>query len=131
MNVFYLGEILSSDGKLTDKIYERYKKGIGNVNKVLAILNEVSFGYFCFEMALLFGQSMLVNSMLCNIEVQYGLNKTLESVDHYFIRKIFQSPISTPIESFYIETNLMCLRFIIMGRRLMYYHTILQKTDEE
>ena len=82
----YLGEILSSDGRLTDNIKERYNKGIGNVNKILAILNEVSFGYFCFEMALLFGQSMLVNSMLCNIEVLYGLSKsdieTLESVDH-------------------------------------------------
>ena len=78
---------------------------------------------------------MLINSMLCNIEVLYGLNKsdmeTMESVDHYFMRRIFQSPFSTPIKSFYIETNLMCLTFIIMGRRLMYYHTVLQKTDAE
>ena len=72
----YLGEILSSDGRLTDNIKERYNKGIGNVNKILAILNEVSFGYFYFEMALLFRQSMLINSMLCNIEVLYGLSKS-------------------------------------------------------
>ena len=107
----YLGEILSSDGRLTDNIKERYNKGIGNVNKILAILNEVSFGYFYFEMALLFRQSMLINSMLCNIEVLYGLSKsyieTLESVDHYFMRRIFQSPISTPVESF-ISKQTLC-----------------------
>ena len=86
-------------------------------------------------MAVLFRQSLLLNSILCNSEVLYGLNQehinTLESVDKYFWRKVFGSPISTPTESFYIETNSVAIRHIIMGRRLMYYWNILQKNDSE
>ena len=68
--------------KVTYNIKERYNKGIGNVNKILALLNSVSFGYFYFEMALLLRQSMSINSMLCNIEVLYGLNKSkLETLE--------------------------------------------------
>ena len=131
----YLGEILSSDGGLSANIEERCKKGTGIVNKIISILNEVSFGQFYFEMAFLFRQSMLINSMLCNVEVLYGLNKghieALESVDRNLLRRIFQSPVSTPTESFYIETNFISLRYVIIGRRLMYYHTLLQKSNEE
>ena len=86
-------------------------------------------------MALMFRQSMLINSILCNIEVLYGVTKAhveqLESVDKNFMRRICQAPISTPVESFFIEGNVMPLRFVIMGRRIMYYHTLLQKSDDE
>ena len=89
----YLGDVLTSDGRINFNIEERYKKGIGIVNQILGYLNEVSFGEYFFEMAVLFRQTMLLNSILCNTEVLYGLNKshieTLESVDKFFWRKIF------------------------------------------
>ena len=47
------------------------------------------------------------------------------------MRRIFQAPVSTPIESFFIETNVLPLRFVIMARRIMYLHTLLQKPDSE
>ena len=103
---------MTSDGKLNANIEERVCKGIGKVNDIMSILNEVSFGSYFFEMALMFRQSMLINSILCNFEVLYGLNKThvekMESVDKNFMRRIFQAPISTPVESFFIET-MFCL----------------------
>ena len=78
---------------------------------------------------------MLINSILCNSEVLYGLNnthiETLESVDRYLWRNVFGAMISTPIESYYIETNTIPIRHIIMGRRLMYYWTILKKDETE
>ena len=99
----YLGDIISSDCKINLNIEERYNKGIGIANQIISLLKEISFGHHYFEMAVLFRQSMLVNSILCNSEVLYGLNKThietLESVDKYFWRKVFGSFISTPIES--------------------------------
>ena len=86
-------------------------------------------------MALMFRQSMLINGILCNFEVLYGITKahieTIEAVDKNFMRRIFQCPISTPVESYYIEADVIPLRFVIMGRRIMYYHTLLQKKDEE
>ena len=65
----------------------------------------------------------------------YGLTKAhiekLEKCDRYFFRKLFNVPFSTPTESFYLETNELPLRFIIIGRRLLYYWTILNKPDNE
>ena len=84
----YLGDVLMTDCKIDQNIEERYNKGIGIVNQILSILKEISFGKYYFEMAVLFRQSMLLNSILCNSEVLYGLKKshieTLESVDKYF-----------------------------------------------
>ena len=98
-------------------------------------MKEVSFGQHYFQMAILFRQSLLLNSILCNSEVLYGLNnahiETLESVDRYLWRNVFGAMISTPIESYYIETNTIPIRHIILGRRLMYYWTILQKDETE
>ena len=131
----YLGDIITSDCRINDNIQERYNKGIGISNQIIGMLKEISFGQHYFEMAVLFRQSMLINSILCNSEVLYGLSKThintLESVDKYFWRKVFASVISTPVESYYIETNTLLIRHIIMGRRLMYYWNILQKDDSE
>ena len=131
----YLGDILSSDCKINSSIQERYNKGIGISNQIISILKEISFGQHYFEMAALFRQSMLINSILCNSEVLYGLNKshieTLESVDVYFWRNVFSSMVSTPIESYYIETNTLPIRFICMARRLMYYWNLLNKDESE
>ena len=86
-------------------------------------------------MAVLFRQSMLINGNLCNSKVLYGLNKShiekLESVDVYLWRNIFGSMVTTPIESYYIETNTTPIRYIIMARRLIYYWTLLNKDDSE
>ena len=89
----YLGDILTTDGKIDQNIEERYNKGIGIVNQILGILKEISFGIYYFDMAVLFRQSMLLNGFLCNSEVLYGLKKhhidTLESVNKYFWKKVF------------------------------------------
>ena len=131
----YLGDIITSDCKIDSNIEERYNKGIGISNQIISLLKEISFGQHYFEMAVMFRQSLLINSILCNSEVLYGLSKThiekLESVDKYFLKNIFSSMCSTAIESYYIEANITPIRYIVMARRLMYYWTILQKSDDE
>ena len=131
----YLGDILTSDCKINSNIEERVNKGMGIVNQIVSLLKEISFGEHYFEMAVTFRQSMLINSILCNSEVLYGLNKThiesLEAVDTYLWRNVFSSMVSTSIESYFIETNTIPIRYIVMARRLMYYWTILQKEENE
>ena len=123
--VLSLGDIITNDCRINDNVQERFNKGIGISNQIIGMLKEISFGQHYFEKAVLFRQSMLINSILCNSEVLYGLSKThietLESIDKYFWRKVFASVISTPVESYYIETHTLLIRHIIMGRRLMYY----------
>ena len=131
----YLGDILTTDGRINQNIDARYNKGIGIVNTISGLLKEICFGQYYFETAVMLRQSMLLNGILCNSEVLYGLNKdhveTLESVDRFFWRKIFQCPISTPMEIFYMETHTTPVRFILMSRRLMYYWNILHMDESE
>ena len=117
----YLGDILTSDGKIDSNIEERYNKGVGIINQIMGYLNEISFGEYYFEMAVLFRQSMLLSSILCNSEVLYGIKKkhieTLESVDKMFWRKVFKCPVTTPTEVFFLETNTISIRHLFMSRR--------------
>ena len=69
----YLGDILSSSGRIDDNINERFKKGIGIINEIMSILKEVSFGYHYFEIGILFRNSKLINGIMCSIEALYGL----------------------------------------------------------
>ena len=131
----YLGDILTTDGKINSNIEERYNKGVGIVNQIMSYLKELSFGEYYFEMAQLFRQSMLLNSILCNSEVLYGLNQshieTLESIDKMFWRKVFNCPVTTPTEVLFLETNSISIRHVIMSRRLMYYYDILKMDNSE
>ena len=131
----YLGDVLTFNGKIDENVVERYNKGCGIVNKILSTLKEVSFGFYYFQMGILFRNSMLVNGMLCSIESLYGLKmhhiETLEKCDKSFFRQLFKSGACTPIESFYLQTNTLPVRHIIMGRRLMFLWCILQKSENE
>ena len=131
----YLGDIISANGRNDENIEDRYNKGIGYVTQIVGILKEISFGQFFFEQALQLRNAKLVNGLLCSIEAMYGLTnsniETLEKCDRFLFRKIFNCPVSTPIESFYLETGTMPIRFIIIGRRLLFYWSILNKSENE
>ena len=62
-------------------------------------------------------QSLLVNGILTNSEVWYGLNQSeiqkLESVDKSFLRQTFRVSVSGPSEALYLETGLLPLGIII------------------
>ena len=126
---------LTTSGKITENITDRYNRGIGKVNEILGILNEISFGPHFFEMALLFRSSILVNSMLCSSEALYGITNAhiekLEQVDRSFFRRLFQVPKCTAIEAFYLETATLPIRHILIGRRLMFLWDILHKNENE
>ena len=47
------------------------------------------------------------------------------------MRKIFDCPQGTPLEAFFIETSTLPIRIILMGRRLMYFWTVLNKPETE
>ena len=84
---------------------------------------------------MLFRVSMFLNGILGSSEVLFGINKehieTLEKCDRIYMRRVFDCPVTTPIESYYIETFTTPVRFVLMGRRMMYFWTLLQKSESE
>ena len=77
----------------------------------MMILDTVSFGTKYFGIACILREAKLINGMLTNIEVWYNLKdseiKELEEVDKLLMRRGFEAPTSTFIESFYLELGLL------------------------
>ena len=131
----YLGDIITNNAKIDESIKMRHDKGIGICNKILSILKEASFGIYHFEVGLMFRTSLLINGILFNTEALFSMNEShvnmLEDCDKYLMRSLFNTEISTPIESLFIETSTVPLRFILYGRRIMFYWTLMHKGEEE
>ena len=131
----YLGDIITSSAKIDENVQMRCDKGIGISNQILSTLKEVSFGTYYFEMAMLFRTSQLVNGILFNTEAMFSIKEKhlslLEESDKYLMRSLFDTEMCTPIEGYYIETSTIPFRFILQGRRVMYYWTILRKSESE
>ena len=62
----YLGDIISNDGKNTKNMKAKQNKGQGMVNEIMAILEDIWYGKYNFEVAVLLRNALLVSSMLCN-----------------------------------------------------------------
>ena len=131
----YLGDVLTDDGKIDLNIEARYNRGVGAINTIFSILQEISFGQYFFEMAMLFRSSMLISSVLSSSEVLYGVKlkhtEILEKCDKLFFTQLFSVPQTCPYEAFFLETNALPIRYILIGRRLMYYWLLLNKPDDD
>ena len=108
---------------------------MGIIAHIMDILKQVVFGHHYFKVALLLRDAMLVNGVLTNAEVWFGLTqsdiKKLEEVDKIFMRQLFRVPKTCPIESFYLETGKIPLKFVIKTRRITYLHHLLTRDKDE
>ena len=77
--------------------------------------------------------SLLLNSMLTNSSVWYGLTdkqiEHLQSVDEMLLRRVLSAPSKTPKPMLYLETGSVPIKFIIQSRRLMFLHYILNEDE--
>ena len=131
----YLGDIITSTCKIDENIQARVNKGNGLANTIMSLLEEISFGEHFFEMAILFRNSMLINSLLSSSEILYGIKgkhiEMLEMCDRNLLHRIFSVPSSCSYKAVYLETGCLPVRFILQGRRLMYYWSLLNKSNDE
>ena len=131
----YLGDVISSDAKIDQNIKMRHDKGLGIINQILSILKEISFGVYHFEIGMLLRTTQLINGILYNTEALFSIQQChidqFEECDKSLMRKMFNTELGTPIESYYLESSAWPLRFIIMARKFMFYWTILNKSDSE
>ena len=129
----YLGDVISEDGKNSKNVKIRISKGLGIIAEIMNILEKVTLGQHFFTTAVLLRESLFLNGILTNSEIWYGLSKSeikeFENLDHILLRKVFNTPFSTPIESLYLELGILNIEAIIMARRTNYLH-YLTKQDK-
>ena len=134
-SVKYLGDYISSDGSNKTNIIEREKKGIIINNQLKSLINEISLGGHYFKIGLLYRDTNIVNGLLFNSEVRYGLRQTkidiLESIDEMYMRQLFGAHSKTPIEAFYLESGKVLLRYVLKSRRLMYWWSLVRLSEDK
>ena len=98
-------------------------------------MNEVSLGKYRVEAGMKLRNAMLINGILTNCEVWYGLSdkeiEKLEKIDEYLLREIKGAHSKTPKEFLYLETGSIPLRFTVSSRRMSYLHHLLTRNQNE
>ena len=131
----YLGDLVTSSGKIKATIDDRAAKGVGIVSEILALLEEIPLGSYKLDMGLKLRQAKFINGILFSSEAWHGISnddvKVLEKIDESLIRALLQAHAKVPIEFLYLETGSIRIRHILSSRRLMYFQTLLMRDDEE
>ena len=133
----YLGDIVSGDSLNKRNIEAKTSKGMGIINQIMILLEEICLGQYYCETAVLLRESMFVNGILFNfnIEACYGLTKedinALEILNRVLMRKILSAHSKTPVEAMYLELGCIPLEFIIKSRRLNFLHYILTRKEND
>ena len=131
----YLGDVICNSGKNEKNITKKANQGLGAVSQIFVMLNQISLGYYFYEMALLFRDTNLVSKLVSSSEVWYNISKSkyqkLQAIDEMFLRRLFDVPVTTPKESLYLEGGKMPVKFIIKSRRVMYWWHIVSLDKSE
>ena len=131
----YLGSVISDNCNNDKKLEKAKNKGIGIVSVIMAMLQEMSFGQHYFEIAAILRESLFLNGILWNLETWYDIKKKdieeLEKIDKMLIKRILNSPASTPSALLYLEMGMIPLQYIIQARRLMFLRYILTREDDD
>ena len=129
----YLGDVLQSSGKNTLNIETRRKRGLVAVNVIMSKLEQLTLGPYYFQTAVIFRNSLLLSTMLTNVESWFGLTdkevETLEKVDEQLMRRIMSAHSKTAIPALYLELGCVPIRFIIMQRRIGFLWYILNEPE--
>ena len=60
----YLGDVVCSSGSNNRNINRKVTIGIGAVSQIISMLNQVSLGYYYFEIALVMRETMLISKIV-------------------------------------------------------------------
>ena len=108
-SVKYLGNIVTSEGGVTDTIEDRRNKGWGKVASILVILSEVDMGARRVEVGLLMRKGILVNILLFTAETRSGVKEAnlrrLEQVDHSLLCSLISSHSNASLKFLHMETG--------------------------
>ena len=133
--VKYLGDIIHSDGRPRATIVERINRGWAICGQIFGLLKDIPIGNLRVQIGLELRQAWLLNGILFNSEIWYGLKDSdiasFVQIDQYLIRGLLNAHSKTPLEHLYLETGTLPVKYIIISRRLIYLKEILDRPETE
>ena len=131
----YLGILLQNSGSCEKEIKARVGRGKNAAKAIIQILEEIIFGPYESMVFIVLRNSLFISTVLTNIESIYSLtNKEIEEIercDESLLREKFSLHSKTSKEFLYLETGCLPLRWITIKRRLLFFHYLLNETQDE
>ena len=131
----YVGDIINNSGNNKTNLENRIAKGWGKVNHILALIKEAPLGSFRIKAGLILRKAMYLNGTLFNSEAWHGINQSqieaFEKQDQALLRGLLGGHSKIPFPALYLETSQIPLRYILASRRILYLHTILQRSKDD
>ncbi len=129
----YLGDFVS-DG--FDPLYlKRLDKCKGYAVTCQAMCTEMSLGNQMYSITKLLHQAVFLNGTMVNMETWPLFNEErvnlYEKVEQGLIRAVLSAHSKTPVELLYLELGIVPFRFHLMSRRVMYFHTIVNRSNDD
>ncbi len=129
----YLGDHVADSWEPLYK--KRYEKSLDYAITCQAMCTEISLGHQLFFIAKLLHQSIFLNGTLLNMETWPHFTEKrvceFERIEQGFFRKILSAHSKTPVECLYLELGVEPFRFRLMSRRIMFYHNVINRNDDE
>ena len=117
----YLGDFISSDGKLEATISDRIRRAYSYLAEIRDILSDMPFGKRRVQIGLLLRDAMFVIGVLFNSDAWHNIQEKhmdeLEKIDRSVIRFITGAHLKVPSVMLYLETSAIPLRHVISSRR--------------
>ena len=128
----YLGEVLTTNGKLEEHIKSKESRINGLVNQIRAMSRETVMNRMSLDPQLTLFESTVIPTLLYGCET-WSLGKTiegkLEQLQLKSLRRILQVPKSTPIPAFYIETGILPIKYQIDIKKLNYLYKVVNMEE--
>ena len=129
----YLGDNVSYGWEILHK--KRLDKATGYSITCQAMSTEISLGFQMFNIAKMLHQAIFLNGTLLNMETwpHFSNQKVTqyERIEQGLFRKVLAAHSKTPIECIYLELGVVPFRFNLITKRIMYYHEIMNRPDNE
>ena len=104
----YLGDFISSDGKLDATIHDRIRRAYSYLSEIRALLTDMPFGKWRIQIGLLLRDAMFMNGILFNSEAWHAIKpkhmEELGQIDRTLMRFIIGAQSKVPSEMLYLET---------------------------
>ena len=131
----YLGDYISHDGKHDNTHKDRTLRAYSYLSEIRALLSDMPFGKRRLQIGLMLRDAMFINGVLFNSEAWHSVQlkhlEELEVIDRSLLRFIIGSHSKTPSEMLYLETSTIPLRYVISIRRMLYFHTLVTRSEDE
>ena len=131
----YLGDIFQQNGKNSELVKDRLKRGLQVILKIEAIMAETQFGKHTIEVSLLLYRALFLSSILFNSQAWRNLTKPdfskLQTLQLRLLKKLVNAPSSISSSFIYLELGVLPIKYEIQKRQLTFLHHIVNLNDDD